>query len=250
MGQHHLDTVNDHSKRDKCIIYPQIKIPYQISYPSHGCNAKIVEFVYSYLNNNNTCYSHHILKVCRTERTTESTAAPHESLAALDLKHFPSALPNLTKFGVERGGPLLDGRIKAHGEAFKWIWMFLWCKICLGSRWGVIGFCQAIALDMTLLLDFKKKSTRIGCKVNFAHHKTCIILGIFRRFAMFCPCLPHYPEASAEETCCFNDALKSLCLARAAAIRLQGTEFNKQTTNCLLIPQLILTEIRRNSWGQ
>jgi len=118
MGQHQLDTVADHSKRDKCIIYPQIKIPFQISYPSHGCNAKIVEFVYSYLNNNNTCYSHHILKVCRTERTTESTAAPHESLAVLDLKHFPSALPNLTKFcaGLKEVAPCWTEESKHMGK--------------------------------------------------------------------------------------------------------------------------------------
>jgi len=53
---------------------------------------------------------------------------------------------------------------------------------------------------------------------------------------MVCPCLPYYPEASAEETCCFNDALKSLCLARAAAIRLQGTKFSKKNSKLPLDP--------------
>ena len=119
---------------------------------------------------------------------------------------------------------IADFRGEAKGKRqqfFRRIWMFLWCKICLGSRWGVKRFCQAISLDMILLLDFNKISTRIGCRSQLRTSQNLDHLG-------YILCLPYYPEASAEETCCFNDALKSLCLAGAAAIRSRGTKLSKQ----------------------
>ena len=57
--------INDHSRRDK---YIDNIIQCRFLYPSHAAALKLS--IYSYLNTNNTCYAHHIPKVCTTGRTS------------------------------------------------------------------------------------------------------------------------------------------------------------------------------------